>query len=95
MIYKPPADAKLILPLKFKVHDCCKGVYHAEATLEIETWRGFEYYTVCYSAKTYRAALRGLISKIETSQWFQYFKSQGVYFKTTGENTYNLYRGYL
>lgn len=95
MIYKAPEDAKLILPLRFKVHDCCKGVYHAEATLEIATCKGFEYYTVCFSAKTYRAALRGLISKIETSHWFEYFKSQGVYFHTTGENTYKLYRGYL
>lgn len=94
-MYKVPSDAKFVFPLRFAVHDCCKGVYHAEATLEILTNQGFEYFTVCYSGKTYRAALRGLISKIETSLWFEYFKSQGVYFKTTGEGTHRLYRGYL
>ncbi len=95
MPFKAPSDAKLVFPLVFRVHNCCQNNYHAEATLEIETRKGFEYYTVCYSGKTYRATFRGLISKIETSHWFEYMKSQGVYFKVSGERTCTLYRGYL
>lgn len=93
--YKPPADAKLVLPLRFKVHNYNKNSYYAEAVLEVETRKGFDYYTVDFSAKTYRAAFRGLISKIENSTWFWFMHDRGVRFKVSGERTYTLYKGYL
>lgn len=95
MTYRVPSDAQLIFPLHFRVHNCCHGNFHAEATLEVQTVRGYKYFTVCATGRTYRAAMRKLISLIETSHWFRYFKLRKIYFKVTGEGMHKLYKGYL
>lgn len=90
-----PFDAKLVLNLHFSAHSFGRGSHSADATLEIPTAEGFQYYTVSRGGKTKYAAMTSLIQEIESSNWFQYMKTQAVYFQITGDLMESLYRGYL
>lgn len=90
-----PDDASLILNLHFSVKSFRRGVFHAEASLEIPVDEGFQYYSISKTTKTKAGALRGVIEEIQNSKWFHHMKAKKVYFKVTGIEMEELYRGYL
>lgn len=90
-----PEDAYLILNLHFTVFSFSRQSFHAEATLEIPTKDGFEYFSTTGGANTEAGALRNVISAMETSTWFAHMKKRKVYFRITGAGMEDLYRGYL
>lgn len=90
-----PEDANLILNAKFVVTNYVAKKWQAEVTIEIPGKRnGVHYAHIVAHGTSWAGAMRNVISKIETSQWYAEMKRQGVYFKTTGEGTDTLYRGY-
>lgn len=93
--WSAPADATLILDMHWAVHSMQRGNHTAEMTIEIPRKHGLDYYTVSRSGKTRHAALRLVIEAMENSEWFHMFKAQGVYFKVTGCEMEEVYRGYL
>lgn len=93
--WEAPTDAKLVLDMHWAVHSFQRGVHTADMTIEIPRKGGQDYYTVSRSAKTRHAALRLVIEAVENSEWFHTFKAQGVYFKVTGCEMEEVYRGYL
>lgn len=90
-----PTDAALILDMHWAVHSVQRGHYMAEMTIEIPRKHGMDYYTVSRAAKTRHGALRLVIEDMENAEWFHMFKAQGVYFKVTGCEMEEIYRGYL
>jgi len=90
-----PDDAKLILNLHFSVKSFKQHTFHADATLEIPVKEGFQYFSVTNTNKTKAGALRHVIEEIQNSFWFQHMKKRGVYFRVTGIEMEDIYRGYL
>ena len=90
-----PEDAKLILNLHFSVKSYKQHTFHADATLEIPVTEGFQYFSVAHTNKTKAGALRQVIEEIQNSFWFHHMKSRGVYFRVTGIDMEEIYRGYL
>ena len=90
-----PDDAKLILNLHFSVKSWKQHTFHADATLEIPVEGGFSYFSVTNTNKTKAGALRHVIEEIQNSFWFQHMKKRGVYFRVSGIDMEEIYRGYL
>lgn len=90
-----PTDAEVILNLHFNVYTFGPNSYHADATLEVPTKIGFEYYSITGSGKTRAGALRKVIEDIEGSFWFHYMRDRHVRFRVTGAGMEDLYKGYL
>lgn len=90
-----PSDAFLIFNLHFTVNSPERGIYHAEANLEIPVENGSNYYGIVRSASNRHDALILVIQAIENSTWFATFKKKRIYLRITGCEMENLYRGYL
>jgi len=90
-----PSDAFLIFNLHFAVNSSTRGIFHAEATLEIPTENGADYFSIVRSATNRHDALILVIQAIENSMWFATFKKKRIYLRVTGCEMENLYRGYL
>jgi len=93
--WEVPEDAYLILNLHFSVKSFSQHSYHADATLEIPVEDGYQYFSIAKGDKTRAGALRAVIVEIQNSKWFHFMKAKGVYFKVTGVEMEELYRGYL
>lgn len=91
----PPSDAELVLQMHFSVLSFGPNSFHADMTLEIPTKKGFDYFSVAFSDKTWSGALRKVLTEVEHSKWFHHMKSKHVYFSVTGAGMDDLYKGYL
>lgn len=92
--YKPE-DAALILNMHFSTHSPRIGQHYAEMSIEFPVEGGFDYFVVVRSGKTREQALRNVVEVYQNSEWFHFFKAEGVYFHVTGAGMEQVYRGYL